>query len=176
MDLRCSMHQQNDIDIFTERGGEAAQSRRGPIEPEGVAVDDVERLRAKLGQRVAHAAAGVEQFGLAHGYGARWDGARWDGTLRQVGDDLVGSQVASTVLSLAKARRLRNRAHLLARVEHPALAHFLEEREDIDADEALAGPSAPSITGASSTSALSSVKKGSANVGMSGVPGMSKIR
>lgn len=71
--------------------------------------------------------------------------ANW--VLVSVGDDLVGSQVASTVLSLAKARRLRNRAHLLARVEHPALAHFLEEREEMDADEALPGPLAPSITG-----------------------------
>ena len=73
--------------------------------------------------------------------------ARANWVLVSVGDDLVGSQVASAVLSLAKARRLRNRAHLLARVEHPALAHFLEEREELDADEALPGPLAPSITG-----------------------------
>ncbi len=73
--------------------------------------------------------------------------ARANWVLVSVGDDLVGSQVASTVLSLAKAGHLRNRAHLLARVEHPALAHFLEEREEMAADEALPSPSAPSITG-----------------------------
>jgi len=51
--------------------------------------------------------------------------ARANWVLVSVGDDLVGSQVASTVRSLAKAGHLRNRAHLLVRVEHPALAHFL---------------------------------------------------
>jgi hypothetical protein len=70
--------------------------------------------------------------------------ANW--VLVTLGDDLVGSQVASTVRSLAKAKRLRDRAHLLVRVEHPALAHFLEEGEEIEADQGLPSPLAPSIT------------------------------
>ncbi len=72
--------------------------------------------------------------------------ARANWVLVTVGDDLVGSQVASTVRSLAKAGRLRDRAHLLVRVEHPALAHFLEGSEEIDAVEVPPGPAAPSTT------------------------------
>ncbi|HUB71502.1 MAG TPA: NAD-binding protein [Acidimicrobiales bacterium] len=47
------------------------------------------------------------------------------------GHDFVSSQVVSAVRSLAKSGRVRDRAHVLAQVEDPTLARFLEQEEEV---------------------------------------------
>jgi hypothetical protein len=60
------------------------------------------------------------------------------------GHDFVSSQVVSAVRSLAKSRRVRDRAHVLAQVEDPVLARFLEEEQELAHGVGEPSGSAPS--------------------------------
>ena len=51
------------------------------------------------------------------------------------GDDLVNSQIVSTLRELATERRVRDRVHVLVQLEDPELARFLEEDTDTDAED-----------------------------------------
>jgi TrkA-N domain len=58
--------------------------------------------------------------------------ARANWVIAMPGDDFVSSQVVSTVRSLAESGRLRDKAHVLAQIEDPTLARFLEEEPNSD--------------------------------------------
>jgi hypothetical protein len=57
------------------------------------------------------------------------------------GNDFVSSQVVGAVRSLAQSGRVQDRAHVLAQVEDPVLARFLEEEQELQPGEG--DPSAP---------------------------------